>query len=37
MQLKSTKFKQNIFNSFRKFRLLIVRKDKFKFTKILYS
>jgi len=37
MQLKSIKFKQNIFNNFRKLKLLIVRKDKFKFTKNLYN
>jgi len=37
MQLKSIEFEQNIFNNFRKLILLIIRKDKFKFTKILYS
>ena len=37
MQLKSIKFEQNISNNFRKLKLLIIRKDKFKFTKILYS
>jgi len=37
MQLKGIKFEQNISNSFRKLKLLIIRKDKFKFTKILHS
>jgi len=37
MRLKSIKFEQSIFNNFQKLELLIIRKDKFKFTKVLHS